>query len=168
MASWAAPGPRSVGEHAMNFDLAVEERQIRSRALALAREEIAPSAIARDRESRWEPGLFRTMAGEDMLGAPWTRELGGRGCTMRQACLMLEGAAEGAQDAGLGAAWVSHTFSCGLSIARFAHDAERVSRFEGEAEALAARAITGLTWPRLFALYPGYILRKARKSQVNL
>jgi alkylation response protein AidB-like acyl-CoA dehydrogenase len=123
----------------MNFDLAVDELQLRTRALALAREQIAPSVSERDRDSRWDPGLFLTLAGQGMLGAPWERESGGGGCTMAQACLMLEGVGAGAQDAGLGAAWVTHTFSCGLSIARFAGSAERARYLP----ALAAGELVG-------------------------
>jgi L-prolyl-PCP dehydrogenase len=111
----------------MNFELSSEEQAARQRALRFAEERLAPSVVERDEGRRWDPALFRAMGVEGLLGAPWPAALGGRERPMFQSCLMLEGVAEGAADAGLCAAWVAHSFASGLAIALFGSEAQKTA-----------------------------------------
>jgi len=109
----------------MDFALAETHERARDTACAFGRRAIAPTAAARDREQRWEPGLFLEMGAEGLLGAPFPPRYGGRGNSAFETVLLQEGFGEGSEDAGIALAWGTHTFLCGVPIWMLGTEAQR-------------------------------------------
>lgn len=106
------------------MDFQSEESQF-ERARVFARDEVAVSAAFRDRESRWDPGLFSRMGAAGLLGATVPVEDGGSGLPAAALSQLLTGFGEGARDAGLALAWCKHTLGCAMPIAWFGDLAQR-------------------------------------------
>ncbi len=79
----------------------------------LAREVIAPGAAERDRDGRWDPGVWKQLAAAGVAGMPIPEALGGSGGSILDTCLVNEAIGEGGRDGGLnlslGAHWVIGT-----------------------------------------------------------
>lgn len=97
----------------------------RERARAFAEREIAPSVVARDRESRWDGALFRRLGAAGLLGAGLPATHGGGGLSAPALSLLLAGLGEGSGDAGLALAVCAHAFGCALPIDRLGTEAQR-------------------------------------------
>ncbi|RWR15141.1 acyl-CoA dehydrogenase [Siminovitchia fortis] len=63
----------------MNFDLTSEQSMIRRTIREFAREEVAPGAIERDRNSEFPKEVFKKLADLGMMGLPFPEEYGGAG-----------------------------------------------------------------------------------------
>lgn len=103
----------------------MEHDEHRARARAFAEQDIAGSVAARDRASRWDGDLFRRMGTAGLLGAGFPRSHGGGDLGALDVSHLLRGFGEGSGDAGLGLAWVTHAFGCGVPILRFGTEAQR-------------------------------------------
>jgi alkylation response protein AidB-like acyl-CoA dehydrogenase len=67
-----------------------EERLLRDTARAFAQRELAPSAIERDENERFEPAIFRGMADLGLAGAPLPESVGGGGFSYLGWTLVME------------------------------------------------------------------------------
>lgn len=114
----------------------------RERARAFAAREIAPSVVVRDRESRWDGGLFRRMGAAGLLRAGFPLAYGGSDLRALPVAALQVGFGEGSGDAGLALAWWAHTFGAGVPVLRLGSEAQR-RRFLpslGTAESIGALA----------------------------
>jgi isovaleryl-CoA dehydrogenase len=103
----------------------MDHHEHHARARAFAEREIAGSVAARDRASRWDDDLFRRMGESGLLAAGFPRAHGGSELGAIGVSHLLAGFGEGSGDAGLGLAWVTHSFGCGVPILRFGTEAQR-------------------------------------------
>ena len=103
----------------------MEHNEHWARARSFAEREIAGSVASRDRGTRWDDNLFRSMGEAGLLGAGLPRTYGGRELGALDVSHLLSGFGEGSGDAGLGLAWVAHAFGCGVPILRFGTEAQR-------------------------------------------
>jgi alkylation response protein AidB-like acyl-CoA dehydrogenase len=100
----------------MDFELAETHEQARELARGLGRRAVAPTAAARDRERRWDQGIWLELGAAGLLGVPLPPRYGGRGSSALESVVLQEGFGEGAEDAGLALAWGIHTFLCGVPL----------------------------------------------------
>ncbi|MCM3114859.1 acyl-CoA dehydrogenase family protein [Neobacillus sp. MER 74] len=63
----------------MNFDLTSEQEMIKRTMRQFAEEEVAPSAIERDRNKQFPVEIFKKLAGMGIMGLPFPEEFGGGG-----------------------------------------------------------------------------------------
>ncbi|MHB8340458.1 MAG: acyl-CoA dehydrogenase family protein [Mycobacteriales bacterium] len=94
----------------MDFRLTAEQQAFLASTRELAREIVAPGAALRDRDGRWDPGVWKTLAAAGIAGLPIPEEYGGSGGSIVDCCLANEAIGEGGHDGGLnlslGAHWV--------------------------------------------------------------
>ena len=94
----------------MDFTITPEQSAFRASVLRWAQREVAPGSPARDREGRWDPAVWRSLADQGLAGLPIPEELGGAGAPIVDCCLANEAIGEGGRDGGLtlslGAHWV--------------------------------------------------------------
>ena len=94
----------------MDFTITEEQAAFRTSVLRWATREVAPGAAARDRDSRWDPAVWESLAAQGLAGLPIPIELGGAGASIVDCCLANEAIGEGGRDGGvtlsLGAHWV--------------------------------------------------------------
>ena len=109
----------------MDFDITLEQEELKAGARTFAEREVAPSVLERDRDARWDGDLFRKMGDAGLLGAPIPEEYGGTGLSCIESCLVKEGFAEGCRDGGLALAWGAHTILCGVPIWKVGTEAQR-------------------------------------------
>ncbi len=158
------------------MDFRSEDTQV-ERARAFARGEAAVSAAFRDRESRWDAGLFRRMGEAGLLGATVPVADGGAGLGAAALSQLFEGFGEGGLDAGLSLSWAKHTLGCAMPLAWFGDAAQRASYLpalcRGEslgalahAEAPAAGDPVGLR-ARALRRGGGFVLHGAKTWVVN-
>ncbi len=97
----------------MDFSITDEQKAFRQTVLEWAREVVAPGAADRDKEGRWDPDVWRSLADQGLAGMPIPAEYGGAGGSIIDCCLANEAIAEGGRDGGLnlslGAHWVIGT-----------------------------------------------------------
>lgn len=90
-----------------------------------ARREVAPSAPARDRESRWDPEVFRRMGAAGLLGGPIPQEYGGAGLSAPEFFSLQLGFGRGCEDLGLTWSWAVHSLQCAAPIWRLGTSEQR-------------------------------------------
>lgn len=94
----------------MDFTITDEQTAFRRSVYQWASDVVAPEATARDREGRWDPGIWKSFADFGLAGLPIPEEYGGAGASIIDCCLANEAIAEGGHDGGfnlsLGAHWV--------------------------------------------------------------
>ena len=94
----------------MDFSRTAEQDALYASMLRLGREVIAPGAADRDRDGRWDPGVWKQLAAAGVAGLPIPELYGGSGGSVIDCCLVNEALAEGGHDGGLnlslGAHWV--------------------------------------------------------------
>jgi alkylation response protein AidB-like acyl-CoA dehydrogenase len=97
----------------VDFSITDEQTAFRASVLEWAGDVVAPGASDRDREGRWDPGVWKSFAGFGLAGLPIPEEYGGGGASIIDCCLANEAIAEGGHDGGfnlsLGAHWVIGT-----------------------------------------------------------
>ncbi len=74
----------------MDFALAPEDRMVAEMVRDFAQAEIAPGAMERDRDSRFDLEIFRKMGQLGLLGLPVAEEYGGSGGTYLQYAIAVE------------------------------------------------------------------------------
>ena len=92
----------------MDFSITPEQQQLYSSMRRLAAEVVAPGAAARDRDGRWDPDVWASLAAAGVAGMPIPEELGGSGGSIIDCCLVNEALAEGGHDGGLGLSLGAH------------------------------------------------------------
>jgi alkylation response protein AidB-like acyl-CoA dehydrogenase len=94
----------------VDFSLTDEQRALRSSVRGWAAATIAPGAQDRDREGRWDPEIWKSLAAQGLAGLPIPEEYGGGGASIMDCVIANEAIAEGGHDGGfnlsLGAHWV--------------------------------------------------------------
>ena len=97
----------------MDFSITDEQQAFRDSVFRWARDTVAPGAADRDKEGRWDPQVWRSLADQGLAGMPIPEEYGGAGGSIIDCCLANEAIAEGGRDGGLnlslGAHWVIGT-----------------------------------------------------------
>jgi alkylation response protein AidB-like acyl-CoA dehydrogenase len=97
----------------VDFTVTEEQQAFRRSVFEWAREVVAPGAADRDKEGRWDPEVWRSLAKQDLAGLPVPTEHGGAGASIIDSCLANEAIAEGGHDGGLnlslGAHWTIGT-----------------------------------------------------------
>ena len=97
----------------MDFSITDEQKAFRTSVLEWAGDVVAPGAAERDRDGRWDSGVWKSFADFGLAGLPIPEEYGGGGASILDCCLANEAIAEGGHDGGfnlsLGAHWVIGT-----------------------------------------------------------
>ncbi len=100
----------------MDFAFTKEQMELHEGAKTFGRREVFDSVLERDAAASWNPTLWKKMGEAGLLGAPIPTAYGGTGLSAVETCLVKEGFAEGAQDAGLALAWGASTILCAVPI----------------------------------------------------
>ena len=94
----------------MDFSITDEQRAFTQTVKEWAAATLAPEAADRDKEGRWDPAIWKSLAANGLAGLPIPEEYGGAGASIIDCCLANEAIAEGGHDGGfnlsLGAHWV--------------------------------------------------------------
>jgi acyl-CoA dehydrogenase len=94
----------------VDFTITDEQRAFRQTVLDWAAATVAPEAPERDKEGRWDPGIWKSFAANGLAGLPIPELYGGGGASIIDCCLANEAIAQGGHDGGfnlsLGAHWV--------------------------------------------------------------
>ncbi|MFN2624885.1 MAG: acyl-CoA dehydrogenase family protein, partial [Mycobacteriales bacterium] len=94
----------------MDFSVTPEQQAFHETVLRFACDHVAPGASQRDRESRWDPAVWSSLAANGLAGLPIPEAYGGAGGSIIDCCLANEAIGEGGHDGGLnlslGAHWV--------------------------------------------------------------
>jgi alkylation response protein AidB-like acyl-CoA dehydrogenase len=97
----------------VDFSITDEQKAFRRSVYDWASDVVAPGASERDREGRWDPGVWKSFGDFGLAGLPVPEEYGGGGASIVDCCLANEAIAEGGHDGGfnlsLGAHWVIGT-----------------------------------------------------------
>lgn len=110
----------------MDFSITEEQRAFRASVLQLARDVVAPGAAERDREGRWDSGMWKTLADAGIAGLPIPEEYGGSGASVIDLCLANEAIGEGGRDGGLNLSLGAHWVIGSLPI--YLHGSEQLKR----------------------------------------
>ena len=94
----------------MDFSFTQEQHDLYASTRDFAAKVVAPGAVERDRDGRFDRAVWDALAGQGLMGMPIPEEHGGAGGSIIDTCLVGEAIAEGGRDAGLmlslGAHWV--------------------------------------------------------------
>ncbi|MDQ1688256.1 MAG: hypothetical protein QOK42_1231 [Frankiaceae bacterium] len=97
----------------MDFSITDEQRALKKSVTEWARATVAPGSADRDKEGRWDPEVWQSLARQGLAGLPIPEGLGGGGGSIVDCCLVNEAIGEGGRDGGLtlslGAHWVIGT-----------------------------------------------------------
>jgi alkylation response protein AidB-like acyl-CoA dehydrogenase len=119
----AATTVASEAEAGSGFEFLTErQRMVRDAVLRIAREVIAPTAAARDREARWPTAELRVLAEQGFMGMLIPEEYGGSDSSFTEYCLALEAIA--GADCGLGTIFHVHNMSH-YPVARFGTEEQK-------------------------------------------
>jgi len=92
----------------MDFSLSPEQEALRAGMVGLARDLVAPGAAERDRDGRFDRGLWRKLAAAGVMGLPIPEEWGGSGASVVDCCVANEALGYGGRDGGLGLSLGAH------------------------------------------------------------
>src|SRR3954463_8634293 len=84
----------------MDFTITPEQQAFRDSVARWAADVIAPEAAERDREGRWDPAIWKSLAAQGLAGLLIPEEYGGGGASIIDACLANEAIGEGGRDGG--------------------------------------------------------------------
>jgi alkylation response protein AidB-like acyl-CoA dehydrogenase len=110
----------------VDFSITEEQRAFRASVLELARDVVSPGAPDRDREGRWDPGIWKALADAGIAGLPIPEEYGGSGASVIDLCLANEAIGEGGRDGGLNLSLGAHWVIGSLPI--YLHGSEQLKR----------------------------------------
>jgi alkylation response protein AidB-like acyl-CoA dehydrogenase len=110
----------------VDFSITEEQRAFRASVLELAGDVVAPGSAERDREGRWDPGVWKTLADAGIAGLPIPEEYGGSGASVIDLCLANEAIGEGGRDGGLNLSLGAHWVIGSLPI--YLHGSEQLKR----------------------------------------
>ena len=123
----------------MEFALDDPLREAADLGLRVGLDLARPSAAQRDRDARWDPELFATLADAGLTRAAIPAAHGGPGTTLA-ACALFEGFGRGAADPGLAVALSAHVLVAG-ALARFGTSEQRRALLPGMADGSLTGAI---------------------------
>lgn len=128
----------------MDFELTSRQLVLREQIAELATSKISPSLAHRDREGRFDRGLWSEIAESGILGARLPASLGGPGHDVLTTVLMLEGLGYGCGDNGVGLAVTGQIWTVQEPIQRFGTDRQKETYLPALAsgEVIGAHAIT--------------------------
>ncbi|MCB1139932.1 MAG: acyl-CoA dehydrogenase family protein [Leptospiraceae bacterium] len=101
----------------MNFAIPEELLEYQDSVYEFAKEYIRPSTEQRDRDSEWNPEIWKKMGQMGLLGLPFPEEYGGQGADCLTTTLATEAFSRGSTDGGLTLAWGAHTIIGSMPIA---------------------------------------------------
>jgi alkylation response protein AidB-like acyl-CoA dehydrogenase len=94
----------------VDFSLTDEQQAFRASVFDWAAATVAPGAGERDKEGRWDPEVWKSLAAQGLAGLPIPEQYGGAGASIMDCVIANEAIAEGGHDGGfnlsLGAHWV--------------------------------------------------------------
>src|SRR3954468_11657742 len=94
----------------MDFTITPEQQAFRESVARWAADVVAPETAERDREGRWDPAIWKSLAAQGLAGLLIPEQYGGGGASIIDACLANEAIGAGGRDGGLtlslGAHWV--------------------------------------------------------------
>ena len=112
----------------ISFGFSDDEERLRNRVEAFAAAAVAPGAVERDREARFDLEIWRQAAGAGLAGLAVPAEHGGGGAGVVATCLAFEALQRAGGDAGLSFALAAHLALCAVPV--WLHGtAEQKSRF---------------------------------------
>jgi alkylation response protein AidB-like acyl-CoA dehydrogenase len=85
----------------LNFEFTEEQLAFRKTVKDFAERVVWPGANERDRDARWDPGVWRACGEFGLCGLPVPEQYGGSGADIITTCLALEALEEGGRDSGL-------------------------------------------------------------------
>lgn len=109
----------------ISFALSQEERSLGSEVERLARSVVSPGAVARDREARFDPEIWRELAAFGLTGIGIPTTFGGSGAGVLSTCLALEAFQKGGGDSGLTFSLALHLALCAFPIWLFGTEEQR-------------------------------------------
>ena len=128
----------------MHFKLSEEHEMIRKMVRDFARNEVAPTAAARDEEERFDRALFDQMADLGLTGIPWPEEYGGIGSDYLAYVIAVEELSRVC--ASTGVTLSAHTSLAGWPIFKFGTEEQKQKFLRPMAEGKKIGAY-GLTEP---------------------
>ncbi len=109
----------------MHFSITKEQEALYESARELGAREVKPSVLERDKNERWDDGIWKKMAAAGLIGAPFPEEYGGSGLSCLETCLVKEGFTYGAHDGGVALAWGASSILCGVPIWKLGTEAHK-------------------------------------------
>lgn len=100
----------------VDFTISAEQDSLYQGAKEFGARQVRPSVLERDKNERWDDGLWKKMAAAGLIGAPFPEEYGGTGLSCFETCLVKEGFTYGAHDGGVALAWGASSILCGVPI----------------------------------------------------
>ncbi|HEY0514080.1 MAG TPA: acyl-CoA dehydrogenase family protein [Thermoanaerobaculia bacterium] len=100
----------------ISFGFSETEERLRHRVEAFAAAAVAPGAVARDRDARFDPGIWRQAAESGLTGIALPEAYGGGGASVVATCLALEALQRAGGDSGLSFAVAAHLILCAVPI----------------------------------------------------
>ncbi|MGE8204985.1 acyl-CoA dehydrogenase [Heyndrickxia sp. NPDC080065] len=107
----------------MNFKLSEEHEMIRKMVRDFAENEVAPTAVERDEEERFDREIFDKMAELGLTGIPWPEEYGGIGSDYLAYCIAVEELSRVC--ASTGVTLSAHTSLAGWPIYKFGSEEQK-------------------------------------------
>jgi alkylation response protein AidB-like acyl-CoA dehydrogenase len=102
-----------------------EQRQLRAAATEFAQAALNQDSVARDRESRFDRGLWQKCADFGVLGMPIPAEYGGQGMGLTDLIAVMEGLGYGARDQGLLFSLNAHLWTNSIPLLIYGTDAQK-------------------------------------------
>ncbi|MFD3214827.1 acyl-CoA dehydrogenase AcdA [Bacillus sp. BR_7a] len=128
----------------MHFKLSEEHEMIRKMVRDFAKNEVAPTAVERDEEERFDRALFDQMAELGLTGIPWPEEYGGIGSDYLAYVIAIEELSRVC--ASTGVTLSAHTSLAGWPIFKFGTEEQKQTFLRPMAEGKKIGAY-GLTEP---------------------
>lgn len=107
----------------MQFKLTEEHEMIRKMVRDFALNEVAPTAVERDEEEKFDRGIFEKMAELGLTGIPWPEQYGGIGSDFLAYCIAVEELSR--VDASVGVTLSAHTSLAGWPIYKFGSEEQK-------------------------------------------
>ncbi|MFD2680791.1 acyl-CoA dehydrogenase [Bacillus seohaeanensis] len=107
----------------MNFQLSEEHEMIRKMVRDFAKNEVEPTAAARDEEEHFDMDIFKKMAELGLTGIPWPEEYGGIGSDYLAYCIAVEELSR--VDASIGVTLSAHTSLAGWPVYKFGTEEQK-------------------------------------------
>lgn len=128
----------------MDFALSDEQKLLRDNMAKFAQRELNNELHERDREQRFDRGLWRKCAEIGVQGLPVPEEYGGSGVDALSCAIALEALGYGCRDGGLVFALSAHLLACVVPIWKHGNEAQRKKYLPGlcDGSLVGAHAIT--------------------------
>ena len=125
MSSEAAKLFADIKGSGISFALSREERSLSHEVERFAKSVVSHGAVARDREARFDPEIWRELATFGITGIGTPTDFGGSGSGVLSTCLALEAFQKGGGDSGLTFSLALHLALCAFPIWLFGTEGQR-------------------------------------------